>query len=150
MTVHRYTARCRWSGSTGQGYDAYDRAHLVGAPPAEQELELASDPAFLGDARLLNPEQLFVAALSSCQLLEFLALAARARVDVTEYEDHAEGPMDDGDAPARIQRVVLRPRIVAAGASEERVRKLVDQAHRHCYIANSVTTEVVVEPEVEV
>jgi organic hydroperoxide reductase OsmC/OhrA len=150
VTTHRYRARCSWSGSTGAGYEEYDRAHVVAAPPAADELRLSAEPAFLGSPELLNPEQLLVAAASSCQLLSFLALAARARVDVVEYEDEAEGTMDESDAPARVQRIVLRPRIVARGASEERVRKLVEQAHRLCYIANSVRSEIAIEPRIEV
>ena len=150
MTVHRYAARCSWSGSTDAGYEAYDRGHVVTAPPAEAELRLSSDPAFRGDGRRLNPEQLFVAAVSSCQLLEFLALAARARVGVVSYEDEAEGTMDDAADPAWIERIVLRPRIAAPGASVERVRKLVDQAHRLCFIANSVRTEIVVDARIDV
>jgi organic hydroperoxide reductase OsmC/OhrA len=151
VTVHRYSARCRWTGSTALGYERYDRAHAASAPPAELAPTLSSDPAFGGDPALLNPEQLLVMAASSCQLLEFLALAARARVDVRAYDDEAEATMDDGDEPARIQSIVLRPRIaVAAGTSEERVRKLVEQAHRLCYVANSLRTEIAVEPAVEV
>jgi len=150
VTVHRYSARCAWNGSTAVGYRDYDRTHVVATPPARTELRLSSDPAFSGDAELLNPEQMLVAAASSCQLLSFLALAARARVDVVSYEDDAEGVMDDTDAPARVDPIVLRPRIAVAGdASEERVLKLVEQAHRLCFIANSLSSEIVVEPTVE-
>ncbi|MGB7159899.1 MAG: hypothetical protein WBD40_17665, partial [Tepidisphaeraceae bacterium] len=67
--THRYTTTTRWRGSTGAGYDAYDRAHEAGAPPADATTMLSSDPAFGGDPRLLNPEQLLVLAASSCQLL---------------------------------------------------------------------------------
>jgi organic hydroperoxide reductase OsmC/OhrA len=67
--VHRYTASCRWRGSTGAGYAAYDRAHEVEAVPAETTLSLSGDPAFGGDPTFLNPEQLLVMAASSCQLL---------------------------------------------------------------------------------
>jgi organic hydroperoxide reductase OsmC/OhrA len=145
-TTHRYATRLAWSGSTAVGYDRYGREHTLRAPPAEQELRLAADPAFRGDARLLNPEQLLVAAASSCQLLEFLALAAKARIDVLEYSDEAEGTMDESDEPARIQRILLRPRIkVAEGPSEERVKRLVELAHRHCYVANSLRSEITVE-----
>jgi organic hydroperoxide reductase OsmC/OhrA len=149
--VHTYATRLAWSGSTGEGYDAYTREHRLSAPPAEQELRLSSDPHFRGDGRLLNPEQLLVAAASACQLLEFLALAARARIDVLEYSDDAEGTMDESDEPARIQRIVLRPRIAAAaGASEDRILRLVHRAHDHCYVANSLRTEIAIEPEIEV
>jgi organic hydroperoxide reductase OsmC/OhrA len=146
--VHSYATRLAWNGSTAGGYDDYPREHTLSAPPAEQELRLSSDPHFRGDGRLLNPEQLIVAAASSCQLLEFLALAAKARVDVLEYSDEAEGIMDESDEPARIQRIVLRPRIVVGdGASEEKVRRLVDLAHRYCYVANSLRSEIEIEIE---
>jgi organic hydroperoxide reductase OsmC/OhrA len=149
--MHRYTVRCRWEGSTAAGYDAYDRTHQASAPPADTELTLASDPAFRGDPALLNPEQLLVLAASSCQLLSFLAAAARARIDVVAYEDKGEGEMPDGERPVSITRITLRPRITVIGeVSEERVRHLVEVGHRECYIANSLTTEVVVEPVIEV
>ena len=148
--VHRYSTRLEWAGSTGAGYDGYSRAHSLTAPPADATLELSSDPAFAGDAERLNPEQLVVAAASSCQLLEFLAIAAKARIDVLAYEDEAEGTMDESDAPARIQRIVLRPRIrVSPGTSAERVLHLVELAHEHCYVARSLNSEIVVEAEIE-
>lgn len=152
--THRYPVRCSWSGSTGAGYDAYRRDHEASAPPAATSLNLSSDPAFRGDPTRLNPEQLLVLAAASCQLLSFLAVAARARIDVVGYEDDAVGEMPEGNDPAWITRIVLRPRITigpsstSAPASEDRVRHLVDVAHRQCYIANSLKTEVDVDPTI--
>jgi organic hydroperoxide reductase OsmC/OhrA len=149
--VHRYTVSSRWRGSTGAGYEAYDRSHEVEATPAGTTLALSSDPAFLGDATLLNPEQLLVMAASSCQLLSFLAVAARARIDVIEYRDDAEGEMPEDDPPMRITRITLRPQIVVCeDVDEARVRHLVEVAHRECFIANSLKTELVVEPEISI
>ncbi len=150
-TVHHYRARCAWSGSTGVGYERYSRAHEVSAPPAEGTLTMSADPAFRGDAARMNPEQLLVMAAASCQLLSFLAVAARARLDVVAYEDEAEAEMPGADKPVRIVSIRLRPRIVLAGGTpdEERVRRLVELAHRECYIANSLKTEVTVEPVIE-
>src|SRR5262249_1070220 len=82
--IHRYTVTSAWQGSTAAGYEAYDRSHEAHAPPAEAKLRLSGDPAFRGDAARLNPEQLLVVAASSCQLLSFLAVAARARIDVVD------------------------------------------------------------------
>ena len=115
---HRYLARCSWRGSTGIGYEGYRREHEASAPPAEGTLALSSDPAFRGRPEHLNPEQLVVLAASSCQLLAFLAVAARARIDVLEYDDEAEGVMPEDDRPLRITRIVLRPRIVVAARAE--------------------------------
>src|SRR5215210_3349550 len=148
MADHRYETRLSWSGSTGQGWDNYDRAHSATAPPAEQEIRLTTGESH-GDPSILNPEQLLVMSASSCQMMSFLHLAAKARIDVVAYEDEATGVMPLDDEPLRITEITLRPRItVAREASEERVNKLVHSAHKHCYIANSLTTDVSVEPSV--
>ena len=148
--VHRYAARCHWSGSTGAGYEVYDRTHAAEAPPTLAELHLSADPAFRGNPELLNPEQLVVLAAASCQLLSFLAVAARARVDVLAYDDDAEGVMPEDDRPVRLTAIVLRPRIrVAHGTDEDRVRQLVEVAHRECFIANSLRSDMTIEPHIE-
>jgi organic hydroperoxide reductase OsmC/OhrA len=148
---HHYLATCAWSGSTGAGYAAYDRSHRGTVPPATSAIELSADPAFRGDPALANPEQLLVLAAASCQLLSFLAVAARARLDVVAYEDRAEGLMPASALPPRITRVLLHPRIVVRPpATEERVRALVETAHRECFIANSLRADVEVFPEIEI
>jgi organic hydroperoxide reductase OsmC/OhrA len=145
--LHRYTTSVAWRGSTGDGYEAYSRTHTAAAPPAAGSWSLSSDPAFRGDPSLLNPEALVVLAASSCQLLSFLAVAARARLDVVEYEDDAVGEMPDGERPMRITRIVLRPRITVRGdVDAARLAHLVEVAHRECYVANTLLAEVVVEP----
>lgn len=147
--VHHYAATCVWSGSTGEGYAACSRAHEVRTPPADTALALTSDPSFGGDPARLNPEQLLVAAASSCQLLAFLAVAARARIDVVDYRDDATAEMPEtaGPAPMWIERIVLRPAITVRGdTSEDRLRRLVDLAHRECFVANSLRSEITVTP----
>ena len=148
MGTHRYETRLSWSGSTGVGWDGYDRAHAATAPPAEQEVRLTTGESH-GDPSILNPEQLLVMSASSCQMLSFLHLAAKARIDVVGYEDDALGVMPEDDQPLRITEITLRPQITVTGdASEERIRKLVHTAHEHCFIANSLTSEVSIEPTV--
>jgi organic hydroperoxide reductase OsmC/OhrA len=148
--AHRYESRLEWTGSTGAGWKDYSREHSGTAPPAEQGLRLSSEPAFRGDPALLNPEQLQVIAASSCQLLSFLAIAARARIDVVGYEDAAEGFMPEDESPMWITKIVLRPRIRVAGEVDEaRLRHYVELAHEQCFIANSLRTQIVVEPEIE-
>ena len=150
MAEHRYETQLRWSGSTGLGWENYDREHTITAPPAEPELRLTTGES-QGDPAVLNPEQLLVMAASSCQMLSFLHAAAKARIDVVEYEDEATGLMPLDEQPAWITEITLRPRIVIAGeASEERVRKLVQTAHEYCFIANSLKSEVAIEPRIEI
>ena len=149
--THTYRVTTRWQGSTGAGYEAYDRTHTGATDPPTTTVTLSSDPAFRGDPARLNPEQLLVLAASSCQLLSFLAAAARARVDVLDYADEGEGVMPErpDGPPARVTRIVLRPRItVRPGPTEERIRHLVEVGHRECFIANSLTTEIVLEPTI--
>jgi organic hydroperoxide reductase OsmC/OhrA len=147
---HRYSTSLTWSGSTGAGYEAYDRTHRIGLPPSPEALRLSADPAFRGTPDLSNPEQLLLAAASSCQMLSFLAIAARSGIDVRSYADDAEAVMPESDLPVRITAITLRPHIVvAAGTNVERVRRIVEKGHEECYIANSVTTEITIEPTIE-
>jgi organic hydroperoxide reductase OsmC/OhrA len=148
MMTHTYQAQVAWQGSTGAGYRAYSRAHAGVAPPSA-EIPMSADPHFRGDAEQVNPEQLLVMAASSCQLLSFLAVAARAGVEVIQYQDSAEGVMPGAGSPMRIERIDLRPIIhVAPGTDHDQVRALVEQAHQGCYIANSLTTAVTLSPTV--
>lgn len=148
--IHRYRATCAWTGSTGAGYEQYGRNHALTAAPAETVISASSDPAFRGDPTLLNPEQLLVMAAASCQMLSFLAIAARKRIDVIEYVDQAEGVMPEADKPLRITRIVLRPHIVIAGQGEpEQVERMVELAHRQCFIANSLKSEISIEASIE-
>ena len=103
-----------------------------------------------GDPAILNPEQLLLMAASSCQMLWFLHLAAKARIDVVAYDDDASALMPEDEEPVRITDITLRPRITVDGdASEERVRKLVDTAHDYCFIANTLNCSMTVEPSVQ-
>ena len=150
MPDHRYETRLRWTGSTGLGWESYERDHTATAPPAEQEIHLTTGEE-KGNPAVLNPEQLVVMAASSCQMLFFLHLAAKARIDVLAYEDEADGVMPAHDQPLRLTEITLRPRITVAGhASEERVRKLVSTAHEYCYIANSLKSEMKIEATIQV
>lgn len=143
MTEHIYRTLTAWTGSTAGPYAAYDRTHEVSAPPAETPLRLSADPAFRGDERLMNPEQLLVAAASSCQLLSFLAVANRSGIAVVRYVDRARGVMDLTEKPARIGSIVLAPTVhVAPGTDHAEVVEAAHRAHETCYIANSLNTRI--------
>lgn len=135
-SLHR--ARVMWSG--GEGDDV--RAHEIGLAG---QLVVASCAEILGgNPSKADPEELFVASLSSCHMLWFLALARAERIAVTSYEDEAEGEMDG----RRFTRVVLRPRIAFDGeVGAELLKSLHNRAHERCFIANSVTCAVEIEPQ---
>ena len=138
----------RWTGSTASGYAAYNRDHDV--QWGDEILTLSADPAFRGDSALPNPEELLLAAAASCQLLSVLAVAALAKVDVVSYVDDARAVMPAGSDPVRITRIDLAPRITVRDADAATVIALAHEAHEGCYIANSLSAEVVVAPIVEV
>ena len=149
VTDHSYPTHLFWQGSTGVGYRSYGRMHRAVAPPAATQVMLSADPAFRGDPALLNPEQLLVMAVSSCQLLSFLALAARRQIDVVEYEDNAVRLTPGRMKPMRITQMQLAPTVrVAAGTDHARVQALMTEAHDDCYIANSLTSDVLIEAAV--
>ena len=82
-------------------------------------------------------------------MLSFLAVAARARIDVVAYRDAAEAVMDEADPPLRVGRIVLRPTVTVRGdVDETRLRHLLEVAHRECFIARSLTSEMRLEPTI--
>jgi organic hydroperoxide reductase OsmC/OhrA len=148
MHAHVYESTVSWSGSTGAGYAGYDRRHRVSA--GETSMSLSADPAFRGDASLPNPEQLLLAAASSCQLLSFLAVAARAGVDVIDYRDDATAIMPTAIPPMRITEIVLSPTVTVRASDRETIERLMEEAHAACFIAHSLTASVEMDITVEV
>jgi organic hydroperoxide reductase OsmC/OhrA len=133
-TTHH--ARIVWRG----GKDDL-RAHEITV--AGQTLAASSAAALGGDASKADPEELFVAALSSCHMLWFLDLSRAERLRVSSYEDVPEGTMDG----TRFTRVVLRPLVeFEQEADPASVEALHHAAHERCFIANSVSCPVEVEP----
>lgn len=143
-----FQCRLDWSGAAkGATRDAMTFSRDLDVMLGAIALPMSAAPGFRGDAARANPEQLFVAALSACQALTYLYLAAKQGVTVTAYADDAEGRLGLVEGRMRVSRVVLRPRITLADpASEPKARELIEQAHRECFIANSTTTPVHLEP----
>ena len=138
-----YRATLRWTGSTGAGWEGYDRRHTATGAEPGQELRLTSGE-HQHDPTTLNPEQLVALGAASCQMLSFLHVAAKSRVDVVEYTDEPQAVMGD----KAIAEIVLSPRIVIAGViNEPKVRRLIGIAHDYCYVARSLSCPVRVEPE---
>jgi organic hydroperoxide reductase OsmC/OhrA len=151
-SVHTYDTVVTWTGNRGtgtSGYRHYDRAHEVNADGPAPILG-SSDPAFRGDPARWNPEQLLVAALSQCHMLQYLHRCADAGVVVTGYVDHAHGTMAEAGEGGRFTEVVLRPQVsVASPAMVDAATALHAAAHRACFIASSVNFPVRHEPQVQ-
>ncbi len=130
----------------------YSRAHTLRFDGGVV-LAGSSSPAIVAppwsDAAAVDPEEMFVAALSSCHMLWFLDFARRIGADVRSYSDHAEGVLaKDAQGRAWVTRVVLRPAVMFVDpiVPGKLIETLHHQAHEACFIANSVKTEIVVEP----
>ncbi len=139
---HGYAVTVRWTGNLGSGtsaYRAYSRNHVIEAA-GKPALTGSSDPAFRGDPACYSPEDLLVASLAACHMLWYLHLCADAGVVVTHYEDHAAGTMQEtSDGGGSFTEVVLRPQVmVAPGSDVALATRLHEEAHRKCFIANSV------------
>jgi len=146
MSEHRVTVT--WERTTEDfSYEAYSRNHLWRFEGGV-EVPASAAPAFLGDGERVDPEEAFVAALSSCHMLTFLAIAARKRLVVDGYRDAAVGWLEkNADGKLAITRVVLRPEVTFREPPPETVvERMHHTAHAECFIASSVKTEVRVEP----
>jgi organic hydroperoxide reductase OsmC/OhrA len=146
MSEHRATIR--WTRTSEDfDYERFNREHEWEFGPG-LNLPASSAPEFLGAADRVDPEQAFVAAVSSCHMLTFLALASKRRFVVDAYEDEAVGELGkDHEGRMVMTRVELRPRVrFAEGAApdEATVAQLHEKAHKYCFIANSVKTPITV------
>jgi len=108
-------------------------------------------PAYLGDPKQVDPEEAFVASLSSCHMLTFLAIACKKKFVLDEYLDEAIGHMEkNAEGKLAITRVVLKQRLKFSGDKQptsQEIEEMNHSAHDQCFIANSVKTEVTVEPQ---
>ncbi len=150
MSEHH--AAVRWKRTSADFvYDTYNRTHEISFNKGAIVVPASAAPAFKGDIDRVDPEEAFVASLSSCHLLTFLALCARKRLVVDSYEDDAFGIMEkNSQGKLWVSRVTLRPRVRFANETSVDAAVLAEihhKSHGECFIANSVKTIVSVEPQ---
>lgn len=128
------------------GYKNYSRNHTWTFENGAL-LQASAATQYLGDPGCVDPEQAFVASLSSCHLLTFLALASFQKLTIESYEDNAVGHLAKNETgKMAISRVDLYPKIVFADGvspTREQLEQLHRKAHQECFLANSVTCEIV-------
>ena len=143
MSEHKATLRWNRDGKDFT-YKTYSRDHVWTASGVDVPASAA--PAYLGNANRMDPEGALVGALSSCHMLTFLAVAAGKGFIVESYEDDAVGHLEkNAGGKFAVTRVELHPKIVFGGAKQPTAADLDalhEKAHKECFIANSVTTEV--------
>jgi organic hydroperoxide reductase OsmC/OhrA len=143
MAEHHVTLKW-FKGDVPFTYDAYPRNHTItfkDNPP----VTFSAAAAYRGDPAKGDPEDMLVAALSSCHMLSFLAICAKKKITVEAYDDEAVGFLENEGGRLWMTRVVLRPK-VRTDATTETLAEIHHLAHQACFIANSVKTAVTVEP----
>ena len=131
-------------------YQKYSRDHTWKFDGGH-EMQASAAPAYLGNPQLVDPEEAFVGSLSSCHMLTFLAIACKKKFVLDEYSDDAVGYMEkNAEGKLAITRVILRQRLKFSGDNQPTPKDIEEMnhgAHDQCFIANSVKTEVKVEPQ---
>jgi len=131
----------------------HDRKGLLTSPVLPELIEVATPPEFAkGEAGIWSPEHLFVAAINSCLMTTFLAIAENSRLDVVSFGCKAIGTLEkDGSGGFAITKVILRPLVeLASEAHLEKTHRILEKAEKACLISRSVKSEVVLHPEVRV
>ena len=151
--LHHYRADLIWIGHTQKvpSFKKHNRSYVLsieGKPP----IPGSSDPGFRGDLSRWNPEDLLVAALSSCHHLFFMYLCGQAGIEVLRYEDNADGVMaENPDGSGQFTQVTLRPKVrLAPGSDIRKAAEIHLASHEKCFIARSATFPVRNEPIFEV
>ncbi len=151
--MSEHTATLTWQRrSDAFTYETYNRDHNWKFDGGH-EMEASAAPAYLGNPAHVDPEEAYIASLSSCHLLTFLALACKKRFVVESYVDHPVGVLEKGtDGRMAITRLTLRPQVVFGGEKlpdAAALDALHHAAHENCFIANSVKTVITVEPRTD-
>jgi len=155
MTEHTYNVNVEWTGNLGQGtsgYQTYKRDYTLSSGD-KLPIFGSSDPAFLGDPKKWNPEDLLVASASACHKLWYLHLCAVNNIQVVSYFDSAQGSMIDQHPTKKghFTEILLKPIIYITAQSDiKRAFQLHDDAHHECFIANSLNFPVRCTPTIYV
>jgi organic hydroperoxide reductase OsmC/OhrA len=149
MSEHKITLIWK-RGDTPFEYQKYSRDHTWKFAGGH-EMQASAAPAYLGNPKLVDPEEAFVASLSSCHMLTFLAVACKKKFALDGYVDEAIGYLEkNAEGKLAITRVVLRQKTKFSGDKQPTAEELDEMnhtAHEQCFIASSVKTEVTIEPQ---
>ena len=151
---HQYTLTVKWTGNNGTGtstYRGYERSHTI-ISENKTDILCSSDPVFRGDKTKYNPEELLVAALSSCHMLSYLHLCADSGIVVVDYIDNPTGIMiESEDGSGNFSDVILYPVVTITDSSmTDKANELHKRANELCFIANSCNFNVHNKPTCQV
>lgn len=141
----KYHVDLSWQGDTTKDYD---RSFSLTAP-LKQGIQGSTDPAFKGDAAKWNPEEFLLASISSCHMLSYLHLCFKAGILVSEYTDSPTGVLTIAEGSGKMTKVTLSPVVKLTDISRlEEAKELHEKAHKLCFIANSVSVPIEINPDI--
>lgn len=137
----RYTTSVHWERNRAGILGSFDKP----------EFRVASPPEFQGEEGVWTPEDLFVGAVNACTMTTFVAFAERIHLPILAYSSTAQGFLEYMDGTYRFTKIILQPYIVLPSTDlVEEAKKTLDEAHKKCLISNSILSEVILEPIIEV
>lgn len=146
--TQQFDCTVTWAGGPTPDLMDFSRDALI-AFDGRPLIAASAAPAYMGSGDRVNPEELFVASLALCQMLSYLFLVAHRGVAIQKYTSTATGELAYRDGKMRMTQVTLRPTItIAPTADAALAHALVDRAHADCFISNSVSCAVNVEPTI--
>lgn len=141
MEPHYYTTDLTWIS---------DRKGTISSPELNENIDVVTPPQFpKGIEGIWSPEHFFVAAINSCIMTTFLAIAENSKLVFTKFDCHAVGKLEQVDGKFLMTEVVVKPVIVIADeASRERAERILSKVEPNCLISNSVKSKVIFEPQI--
>jgi len=142
-TVHHYEVKLDWES---------ERKGLMSSPVLESNIEVATPPEFpKGIAGIWSPEHLLVAAVNSCLMTTFLAIAENSKFDFINFESKADGKLEKIEGKLMISEIVLTPVLtISNDADKEKALRILQKSEAACLISNSVKSTIVFQPEIKV
>lgn len=139
--MHTYEIDLQWSG---------DRKGVLHSPVLPEDIEVATPPEFKGGMPgIWSPEHLYVAAVNSCLMTTFLAIAENSKFEFLRFESNAVGNVDKVDGKYLVTEITLRPKVtIPYGQSTDRAIRLLEKSEQACIISGSIRTQIHLDPEV--
>ncbi len=142
-TAHFYEVNLNWE----QG-----RKGLMSSPVLNENIEVATPPEFSnGIPGIWSPEHLLIAAVNSCLMTTFLAIAENSKLSFKDFQCNANGKLEKSDGKYMITEITLRPLLTISDEREkERAERILQKSEAACLISNSVKSKVLMQPEIKV
>lgn len=142
-TVHHYEVKLHWES---------ERKGLMSSPVLDSNIEVATPPEFPnGIPGIWSPEHLLVAAVNSCLMTTFLAIADNSKFDFINFECKADGKLEKVDGKFMISEIVLTPVLTISGNTDkEKALRILQKSEAACLISNSIKSSIVFQPEIRI